>query len=97
MILLKVYQRLHYFLDPQTIPGAVISHIRAVMKLPADLVLDIEVARRSLQKEAIGSWTSFSSQFTRLRREQGLTKLLRENALFLSFSLSQNHLSEVIF
>jgi polysaccharide deacetylase 2 family uncharacterized protein YibQ len=55
MILLKVYQRLHYFLDPQTIPGAVISHIRAVMKLPADLVLDIEVARRSLQKEAIGS------------------------------------------
>lgn len=37
MILLKVYQRLHYFPDPQSIPGAVISHIRAVMKLPADL------------------------------------------------------------
>jgi hypothetical protein len=35
MILLKVYQRLHYFPDPQAIPGAVISHIRAVMKLPA--------------------------------------------------------------
>ncbi len=44
MILLKVYQRLHYFPDPQTIPGAVISHIRAVMKLPADLVPDIAPA-----------------------------------------------------
>jgi len=42
--LLKVYQRLHYFPDPQTIPGAVISHIRAVMKLPADLVPDIAPA-----------------------------------------------------
>jgi hypothetical protein len=39
MILLKMYQRLHYFPDPQAIPGAVISHIRAVMKLPADLCL----------------------------------------------------------
>src|SRR5579875_149 len=47
MILLKVYQRLHYFPDPQTIPGAVISHIRAVMKLPADLVPDI-AQRRSI-------------------------------------------------
>jgi len=27
MILLKVYQRLDYFPDPATIPGAVISHI----------------------------------------------------------------------
>lgn len=44
MILLKVYQRLHYFPEPQTIPGAVISHIRAVMKFPADLVPDIAPA-----------------------------------------------------
>jgi TnpA family transposase len=44
MILLKVYQRLDYFPDPQSIPGAVISHIRAVMKLPADLVPDIAPA-----------------------------------------------------
>lgn len=44
MILLKVYQRLHYFPEPQTIPGAVISHIRAVMKLEADLVPDISPA-----------------------------------------------------
>src|SRR5204862_7406555 len=34
MILLKVYQRLHYFPEPQSIPGAVIAHIRSVMKLP---------------------------------------------------------------
>src|SRR5438128_3067945 len=40
-ILLKVYQRLHYFPDPQNIPRAVISHIRAVMRMPDDLVLDI--------------------------------------------------------
>src|SRR6266702_7313933 len=44
MILLKVYQRLHHFPDPQSIPGAVISHIRAVMKLPDDLVPDISPA-----------------------------------------------------
>jgi hypothetical protein len=44
MILLKVYQRLHYFPDPQSIPGALISHIRAVMKLPDDLVPDISPA-----------------------------------------------------
>jgi len=44
MILLKVYQRLHYFPEPQTIPGTVISHIRAVMKLPSDLVPDISPA-----------------------------------------------------
>jgi TnpA family transposase len=44
MILLKVYQRLHHFPDPQNIPGAVISHIRAVMKLPDDLVPDISPA-----------------------------------------------------
>jgi Domain of unknown function (DUF4158) len=41
MILLKVYQRLGYFPKPETIPGAIIAHIRAVMKLPADLVPDI--------------------------------------------------------
>jgi TnpA family transposase len=41
MILLKVYQRLGYFPKPETIPGAIISHIRAVMQFPADLVPDI--------------------------------------------------------
>jgi len=41
MILLKVYQRLGYFPKPETIPGAIISHIRAVMRIPADLVHDI--------------------------------------------------------
>src|SRR6266702_9009135 len=44
MIFLKVYQRLDYFPDPQTIPGAVISHIRSVMKLEASLVPDIAPA-----------------------------------------------------
>jgi hypothetical protein len=44
MILLKVYQRLDYFPDPQAIPGVVISHIRAVMKYPGDLVPDIAPA-----------------------------------------------------
>lgn len=44
MILLKVYQRLHYFPEPQTIPGAIIAHIRAVMKIPSDLVPDISPA-----------------------------------------------------
>src|SRR5947207_6743086 len=38
MILLKVYQRLGYFPKPETIPGAIIGHIRAVMTLPADMV-----------------------------------------------------------
>ena len=32
MIMLKVYQRLHYFPDLQTIPGPVIGHIRSEMK-----------------------------------------------------------------
>jgi len=41
IILLTVYQRLGYFPKPETIPGAIISHIRAVMQLPADLVPDI--------------------------------------------------------
>jgi len=44
MILLKVYQRLGYFPELQTIPGAVISHLRAVMKYPPDLVPDIAPA-----------------------------------------------------
>ena len=44
MILLKVYQRLQYFPELQTIPGAVISHIRAVMDYPPDLVPDIASA-----------------------------------------------------
>src|SRR5258708_18236042 len=34
MILLKAFQRLGYFPNPQEIPGAVISHIRAVMRFP---------------------------------------------------------------
>ena len=41
MILLKIYQRLGYFPRPETIPGAIISHIRAVLKLDADVVPDI--------------------------------------------------------
>ncbi len=41
MILLKVYQRLGYFPRPETIPGAIISHIRAVLKLDANVVPDI--------------------------------------------------------
>lgn len=41
MILLKVYQRLGYFPKPDTIPGAIMSHLRAEMKLSADLVPDI--------------------------------------------------------
>src|SRR5437763_16368990 len=41
MILLKVYQRLGYFPKPETIPGAILSHIRAVMQFPADMVRDI--------------------------------------------------------
>jgi len=41
MILLKAYQRLGYFPKPETIPGAIIGHIRAVMQFKADLVPDI--------------------------------------------------------
>src|ERR1700730_3678240 len=44
MIMLKVYQRLHYFPDLQTIPGSVIGHIRSEMKYPDDLVPDIASA-----------------------------------------------------
>ncbi len=41
MILLKVFQKLGYFPAPQQIPGAIITHIRGIMKLPEDLVPDI--------------------------------------------------------
>src|SRR5216683_6108123 len=41
MILLKVYQRLGYFPKPETIPGAIIGHLRAVLKLAANVVPDI--------------------------------------------------------
>lgn len=41
MILLKVYQPLRYFPKPEAIPGAIMSHIRSVLKLDADLVPDI--------------------------------------------------------
>jgi Domain of unknown function (DUF4158) len=44
MIMLKVYQRLHYFPELQTIPGSVISHIRSAMKYPPELVPDISSA-----------------------------------------------------
>ncbi len=44
MIMLKVYQRLHYFPEPQAIPGLVISHIRSAMKYPPELVPDISSA-----------------------------------------------------
>src|SRR2546423_10063098 len=37
MILLKVFQKLGYFPAPTLIPEAIITHIRAVMKLPEDL------------------------------------------------------------
>src|SRR5947208_17139616 len=40
MILLKVFQRLGYFPEPHQIPGAIIGHIRAVMKLKDDVVPD---------------------------------------------------------
>jgi hypothetical protein len=41
MILLKVFQRLGYFPTPEKIPGAILGHLRAVMKLPEELVPDI--------------------------------------------------------
>jgi hypothetical protein len=58
MILLKVYQRLDYFPDPATIPGAVISHIRAVMKLEASLVPDISSATHYRYYDARSSPTA---------------------------------------
>src|SRR6266852_2905352 len=47
VILLKVYQRLGYFPKPETIPGAIISHIRAVMQFPADWSLILPPITRS--------------------------------------------------
>src|SRR5437667_10062608 len=41
MILLKAFQRLAYFPNPQDIPGAIISHIRAVLRFTSDLAPDI--------------------------------------------------------
>ncbi len=41
MKLLKVYQRSGYFSKLETIAGAIISRIRAAMKLAGDLVSDI--------------------------------------------------------
>jgi uncharacterized protein DUF4158/Tn3 transposase DDE domain-containing protein len=41
MILLKVFQKLGYFPAPEAVPGAIISHIWAVMKLKDDVVPDI--------------------------------------------------------
>src|SRR6266571_965718 len=60
MILLKVYQRLDYFPDPQSIPGAVIIHIRAVMKLPADLVYRISLRRffSAIMRRSESTWRS---------------------------------------
>lgn len=55
MILLKIYQRLDYFPDPQTIPVAVISHIRAVMKYPPDLVPDMHPPRSTAIMPRSGS------------------------------------------
>src|SRR5947209_7253338 len=67
MILLKVYQRLHYFPDPQSIPGAVISHIRAVMKLPDDLVPDISPATLYRYYAALREHLELNSQGKHVR------------------------------
>src|SRR5450755_2017923 len=67
MILLKVYQRLHYFPEPQSIPGAIISHIRAVMKYPPDLVPDIGSATLYRYYAAIREYLEIQSQGKELR------------------------------
>jgi hypothetical protein len=67
MILLKVYQRLQYFPDLQTIPGAVISHIRAVMEYPPDLVPDIASATLYRYYAAIRAHLEVKSQGKELR------------------------------
>lgn len=41
MILLKVRERLGYFPKPDTIPQAIVTHIRRMMRLPDDLLPDI--------------------------------------------------------
>lgn len=55
MVLLKVYQRLDYFPDPQTIPVAVISHIRAVMKYPSTWSLILRLPRSTAIMRRSGS------------------------------------------
>lgn len=67
MILLKVYQRLQYFPDLQTIPGAVISHIRSVMEYPPDLVPDIASATLYRYYAAIRTHLEVKSQGKDLR------------------------------
>src|SRR6266496_1260776 len=67
MIFLKVYQRLHYFPDPQSIPGAIISHLRAVMKYPPDLVPDIAPATLYRYYAAIREHLDITSQGKALR------------------------------
>src|SRR5947209_19336831 len=67
MILLKVYQRLGYFPELQTIPGAVISHVRAVMKYPPDLVPDIAPATLYRYFAAIREHLDITSQGKALR------------------------------
>lgn len=66
MILLKVYQRLGYFPKPETIPGAIIGHIRAVMKLPADLIPDI-ASNHTLYRSSASSKPSSSNPPPRIR------------------------------
>ncbi len=80
MILLKVYQRLGYFPKPETISGAIIGHLRAVMKLPADLVPDI-ASNHTLYRHhaAIRKHTESSQQIRAvLTREGGAARLLEQ-------------------
>ncbi len=67
MILLKVYQRLQYFPDLHTIPGAVISHIRSVMQYPPDLVPDIASATLYRYYVAIRSHLEIRSRGKEIR------------------------------
>lgn len=67
MILLKVYRRLDYFPDPAAIPGAVISHIRAVMKLEASLVPDISSTTQYRYYTAIREHLEVNSKGRHLR------------------------------
>lgn len=68
MILLKVYQRLHYFPDPQTIPRAVIDHLRALVKYSSDLVPDIAPATLYRYYAAIREHLEIKHESKRLRR-----------------------------
>ncbi len=67
IILLKVYQRPEYFPELQTIPGAVINHIRAVMKYPPDLVPDIAPATLYRYYAAIREYLEIKSQGKEIR------------------------------